>query len=658
MTKLLCSFLLCYSCWCSAQTYELTSPDFKLKLAIENLGQLRFSAFYEDKTVIDNAEIGLELTDGRMLARDAKIRSAKPMYLKNILKPEVKIKNAEIIDEFNELTLVYRDGYSVVLRVYNDAVAYRFVTALKDSTVLIKNELLTWQANPSTLAYLQKVDQKENFLNNYERLYTPTKLSNLSESVITQLPLLLDDTALGLKVQVTETDLQDYPGMYLEADKTGMLKAVFPAVVKSTQMPPKPQWGWDRTETPVERYDYIADTKGTRALPWRIMAIAKEDKELITNEVAYKLAPASKIADISWIKPGKVAWDWWNNWNLTGVPFKAGINNATYKAYIDFAAKYGLDYIMMDDGWYVLGDLTKEAAGINVAEIVAYGKQKNVGVMLWASWKTLDQHMTAVMDLWQQWGVKGIKIDFMDRDDQWMVNFYERCAAEAAKRQLLVDFHGAFKPAGLQRAYPNVLNFEGVLGLEQNKWGGQNANPDMAVTIPFIRMFAGPLDYTPGAMLNAQKSEYAAINHKPMSLGTRCQQLAMYVVYDAPLQMLSDSPTHYEKEPECMEFLAKVPTTWDKTLALGGTVGEFVTIARQKGEEWYVGTMTNWKARDITLNFSFLPEGNYELSVWHDGINADRTATDYQLTKRTITNKDVLTWHLAPGGGLAARLKK
>lgn len=658
MKKLLCCFLLCYSCWCSAQTYELTSPDFKLKLSIENLEQLRFSVRYEDKTVINNAEIGLELMDGRMLARDAKIRSAKPMYQKNILKPEVKVKNAEIIDEFNELTLLYRDGYSVVLRAYNDAIAYRFVTAFKDSTLLIKNELLTWQANPSAVAYLQKIAQKENFLNNYERLYTPSKLSALAEPITTQLPLLLDDTTLGLKIQVTETDLQDYPGMYLETDKLGMMKAVFPAVIKSTKMASKPQWGWDRTETPVERYEYIADTKGVRAFPWRIMAIAKEDKALITNEITYKLAPASKIADISWVKPGKVTWDWWNDWNLTGVPFKAGINNATYKAYIDFAAKYGLDYIMIDDGWYVLGDLTKEVAGINVAEIVAYGKQKNVGVMLWGSWKTLDQNMTAVMDLWQKWGVKGMKIDFMDRDDQWMVNFYERCASEAAKRQLLVDFHGAYKPAGLQRAYPNVLNFEGVLGLEQNKWGGQNANPDMAVTIPFIRMFAGPIDYTPGAMLNAQKSEYTAINHKPMSLGTRCHQLAMYVVYDAPLQMLSDSPTHYEKEPECMEFLAKVPTTWDKTLVLDGTVGEFVSIARQKGEEWYVGAMTNWKARDITLNFSFLPEGNYELSVWQDGINADRTATDYQLTKRTITNKDVLIWHLAPGGGLAAKLKK
>lgn len=639
-----------------AQTYTLSSPDFKLKINIQNLGQVQFQATYDDKNIFTNAVIGLDLAEGQSFGKDDKIKNAKTTYHNDLIRPEIKIKNAEIADEYNELIINYRENYSIVFRAYNDALAYRFVAALSDSIVTVRNELFEVQLMPETEAYFQKLEEKENYLNNYERPYELQAFGTLLQNTKTQLPLLVNVKNPALKLLFTEANFFDYAGMYFEADKTGKMKAVFPAVVKTTRMNPKPQWGWDRTVVPLERHDYIAKTAGVRDFPWRVVAIAKQDKELMTNEIVYKLSSPSKLTDASWIKPGKVAWDWWNDWNITGVDFKVGINTATYKKYIDFAAQYGLPYIIMDDGWYVLGDLTKVVPELDIEALVAYGKQKNVGIILWGSWKTLDDNMVIVMDLWQKWGIKGMKIDFMDRDDQAVVNFYERCAQEAAKRQLLVDFHGAYKPAGLHRMYPNVLNFEGVQGLEQNKWGGQNANPDMAVKIPFIRMFAGPLDYTPGAMLNAQKHEYAPINARPMSLGTRCQQLAMYVVYEAPLQMLSDSPTNYEKEPECMAFLSKVPTVWDKTLALDCQVGEYISVARKNGADWYVGAMTNWKERNLTLDFSFLESGAYQVDIWQDGINAAKNGMDYKKISRSITAGEKLNIHLAPGGGWVARV--
>jgi alpha-glucosidase len=639
---------------CVAQTYSLSSPDLKLQLNIQNLGQLQFSVSHETQLLLTNVTIGLAASDGSVMGRDAKIKAAKQTYTNERIKPDVRVKNAEILNEYNELVLSFRDNYEVIFRAYNDAFAYRFVSNKADSLTLL-NEWLDVDVEGSTEGYFQKIEAKENFLNNYERPYLRQTFGQLAAPTLLQLPLLTYNRA-GYRLLFAEADLYDYPGMYLRAEASGHLKGVWPAVVKATQMPPKPSFGWDRTTVPTERFEYIARTPGKRAYPWRVVAVAKQDKELLTNEIVYKLSKPHQLGDVSWIKPGKVAWDWWNDWNLTGVSFKAGINTATYKHYIDFAARYGLQYIIMDDGWYVLGDLTKPIAEVNIPEIVAYGRQKGVGILLWGSWKTLDDNLVPVMDTWQKWGVAGMKIDFMDRDDQYAVNFYERCAAEAAKRQLIVDFHGAYKPTGLHRAYPNVLNFEGVQGLEQNKWGGQHANPDMAVTIPFVRMFAGPLDYTPGAMLNAQRHEYNAVNSKPMSLGTRCQQLAMYVVYEAPLQMLSDSPSLYEKEPESMSFLSKVPTTWDTTHALDSQVGAYVALARRSGQAWFVGAMTNWQARNLTLDFSFLPTGTYQIEIWQDGPNASKNGTDYQKTTRRINAGDKLSVSLAPGGGWVAHL--
>jgi alpha-glucosidase len=454
----------------------------------------------------------------------------------------------------------------------------------------------------------------------------------------------------GLNVVITESDLLDYAGMDLTADtETNSLRGLFP------QYPTKVQLKGDRDEEVVERANYIAKTRGTRDFPWRVLAIAGKDADLIHTDIVYRLAAETSLADTSWIRPGKVAWDWWNANNLFGVPFRAGINTDTYRYYIDFAADHGIEYVILDEGWYKLGDLMSVVPEIDMEALTVYARKKNVGLILWVVWKTLDQQMEAALDRFAAWGIKGIKVDFMQREDQWMVNFYERAAREAAKRNLLVDFHGAYKPTGFSRTYPNVLTSEGVKGLEHSKWS-EDASPENAVTFPFIRMLAGPADYTPGAMINAARDSFAPVFNRPMSQGTRCQQLAMYVVFESPLQMLADSPSNYLREPESLEFLSAVPTVWDETRVLDAILGEYILLARRHGSEWYVGAMTNWTARDLELDLSFLGSGSYQADIFRDGPNADRVGVDYQREKRMVSPTKPIRIHLAPGGGWAARL--
>jgi alpha-glucosidase len=408
---------------------------------------------------------------------------------------------------------------------------------------------------------------------------------------------------------------------------------------------------------PTKRADYIAKTKGRRAFPWRAIAISEEDKELLNNDIVQKLASPPRIADVSWIIPGQVSWDWWNNYNLTHVDFKAGMNTPTFKYYIDFAAANKAKYIIMDAGWSEALDLNKINPDVNVEEILDYARGKNVGVILWASWYAITQQMKEVFPKYAKMGVRGWKIDFIDRDDQLAVATTYEIAQLAAEYKLIVDYHGVFKPTGLQRTYPNVVGYEGVYGLENFKWADTDA-PRYAVTIPYTRNMAGPMDYTSGAMINATQADFKARNHAPMSKGTRCHQLAQYVVFEVPLQMLSDSPTIYIKEQECTDFITSVPTTFDETVPLDGKVGEYVAIARKKDETWYVGAMSNWDSRDLTLDFSFLEDGQYEAVVFKDGVNSDREATDYKKELITIVSGDRFTIHLSNGGGWAARIEK
>jgi alpha-glucosidase len=472
----------------------------------------------------------------------------------------------------------------------------------------------------------------------------------MSAGRLASLPLLVETS--GPKILITESDLRDYPGMWIKTAGDNNLSAVFPHYPLESKLKP----GSDRN-MPVTKYaDYLAKTNGTRTFPWRILAIAKTDGDLITNDLVYQLGEELQIEDPAWIKPGKVAWDWWNANNVYGVDFRAGINTETYKYYIDFASQFGIDYVILDEGWYKLGNLLDVVPEIDVEELVNYGKEKGVGIILWVIWKTLDDQMEEALDQFEAWGVAGIKVDFMQRDDQQIVNYYWKVAEEAAKRKMLVDFHGAYKPAGLRRAYPNVITREGVKGLEHNKWS-DDITPEHNLTLPFIRMVAGPMDYTPGAMVNAQPNNFRVVFNRPMSMTTRTQQVAMYVLYDSPLQMMADSPSNYLKEKETTEFIAQIPTVWEDTRVLDAKTGDYLIVAKKFRDKWYVAAMTDENPREFTIDLSFLNDGNYTADIFEDGINADRYASDYKKASRQVSKDDQLTIKMAPGGGWVAIIK-
>ena len=637
-----------------AQQYKITSPDGHLTMQISNVKSLHFSLLKNGKTIVPSVEIAMQLEKEVIPAQNEKVKKTLKKQINTIINPVVAIKSSIIKDEYNSIRLFYKNHFSVEFRAYNDAVAYRFETSFSDS-ITVMDERFNISLPENSSAWFAFSNR---WMNSYEHIYQKQPIDSVNNNKTVQLPLLVDLHNQG-KLLITESDLYDYPGLYFTGNNSNELQSIFPPAVKTEEKNDSTKnWGWDRTFRPASVYNYIAHTKGSRTFPWRILAVADRDDQLLNNQIVYKLALPTKIENTAWIKPGQVAWDWWNNWNVTGVDFRAGVNTQTYKYYIDFASRNHIPYIIMDEGWYKLGNMTERVPDVDVKAITDYGKQKNVGVILWCVWRTLDNQMKEAMDLFEQWGVKGIKVDFMDRDDQAVVNFYWHCAEAAAQHHLLVDYHGAHKPAGLQRTYPNVVNFEGVPGLEQDKWTDSLTTPWMAVTLPYTRMFAGPMDYTPGAMRNAQHKDFAPINDNPMSLGTRCQQLAMYVIFDAPLQMLADNPTAYEKENESLDFITSVPTTWDETIPLDGEVGEYVALARRKGNEYFAAAMTNWKARDIIIDFSFLPEGTFHISYFEDGINADRNGIDYKKVEKTITRNDKIKIHLAPGGGWAARIYK
>jgi alpha-glucosidase len=624
-----------------------------LKINVTTDSLLHITVLKNNKPLINSLNAGLVLSDKTLPGRKSKVLKAQKQKFNTLIKPVVAIKNSSIKDEYNQLTLTYKDRFSVVFRLYDDAFAYRFETSIPDS-ITVNNEICDISIPGDTEGWFAFADR---WMNSYEHMYEKSAINKIDNEKTAQLPFLLsiDDTQ---KLLITESDLYDYPGLYFAGNTNDHLHSIFPPVVKSEKENKPGRGGWDRIFVPASTYDYISRTSGRRSFPWRIFAVANNDRDLLNNDIVYKLGKPNELKNTDWIKPGQVAWDWWNHWNVTGVDFRAGVNTQTYKYYIDFAAENHIPYIIMDEGWYKLGNMTERVPDVDVKAIADYGKEKNVGVILWCVWRTLDNQMEEAMNLFEQWGIKGIKVDFMNRDDQAVVNFYWRCAKAAAAHHLLVDYHGAHKPAGLMRTYPNVINYEGVPGLEQDKWTDSMTTPEMAVTIPFIRMFAGPLDYTPGAMRNAQKRDFAPINDNPMSLGTRCQQIAMYIVFDAPLQMLADNPTTYEKEKESLDFIKSVPTTWDETIPLDGKVGNYVVLGRRKGEIYFVGAMTDWNARDVVVNFSFLPEGSFHITYFRDGVNADRNGTDYKEIKTTITKNDSLKIHLAPGGGWAARIER
>lgn len=642
--------------------YRVTSPDGHISATVMVGEDIRYSVSRNEQTLIAPSTISMNLSDGTVFGRNDKVRKTVRTSFDETFST-VAYKKAEVRDNYNQILLNFKE-FSLIFRAYDDGVAYRFVSNLdKKKTYEVISEQAEFNFGEDRQAFIPYVNSGANtvegqYFNSFENTYTVQNLSQWRKDRLAFLPLVVaaDD---GVKILITEADLTNYPGMHvIGTGCSNSLKGTFAPYPKVIE-----QGGHNRLQGMVkERENFIAKASGDEVFPWRVIMVSTSDSQLAVNDMVWKLSPKQDVGtDYSWVKPGKVAWDWWNDWNLYGVDFKAGINNETYKYYIDFASTHGIAYVILDEGWAVnlQADLFQVIPEIDIQELVDYGKERGVGIILWAGYWAFNRDMEKVCEHYSEMGVKGFKVDFMDRDDQLMVNFHARAAETAARYDLMLDFHGTYKPTGLSRRWPNVVNYEGVHGLEQMKWRPKECDQvTYDVTVPFIRMAAGPMDYTQGAMRNASKSNYRPVYNEPMSQGTRCRQLAEYVVFDSPLNMLCDSPSNYIAEAECTEFIAACPETWDESLGVNGEIGKYITIARRSGDAWYVGALTNWDERDITLDLSFLGEGDWTLDIFQDGPNAEKAARDYVHTTSTVPADRKITAHLAPGGGWAAKITR
>ncbi len=631
--------------WAWAKPMVLTSPNDALVVSIEMGETIHYTVIHRGTILVKENPIAMTIESDVVLGRKPHLKGSHlRSRVTETVESLVPTKFAQIETEYSEAELTFTEGFKLVFRVYDDAVAYRFITELAGPMKVISEQV---QFNFIADHHIY-FPEEESYLTHQERIFKYMKLSEITPQRFSSLPALVDIEG-GPKVAIAEADLRDYPGMYLEGTSGTTLKTRFPGVALEEHQ------DRDRTVRVTKAADYLADTQGARKFPWRVMIVAEKDTDLLENNTIFLLAEENQLEDTSWIKPGKIAWDWWNACNIWGVDFRAGVNTETYKHYIDFASEHGIEYIILDEGWYVLGDLLNISEGMDMEELFAYAKQKNVGIIPWVVWKTLDDQLEPALDQFEKWGAVGLKIDFMQRDDQWMVNYYERILKAAAERKLMVDYHGCYTPRGLRRTYPNLMTREGVKGLENCKWSA-DVTPEHDVTLPFTRMLTGPMDFTPGAMHNAQERNFIDRFTRPMSQGTRCHQLAMYVLYESPWQMLADSPSMYEKEEECMEFLGAVPAVWDETHALDAQVGDYLLVARRSGDEWYVGAMTDWSPRHLTVDCSFLPEGSFTAQIYQDGLNADQCAEDYKMIRESVSSETSLNIKLAPGGGWVARI--
>ncbi len=621
--------------------YLLLSPDKTVSLNISIGESISYSVQLDAEELISKSEIELK-TDGDK-TRGWKVAKSATSARNDVLQAVIYQKSNSIQDNYNQLQIDFSNSLSLQWRVYNNGVAWHWISN-KNGSYKVLDEKAVFSFDKNGRSWYP---QEDSFYSHNERTYKNYRIDSIDANKLASLPALFE--VKGTKVLLTESNLFNYAGMWLRGKGNGEVQAVFP------NYPKKKAVTSDRDENVNSREDYIAKINGKQSFPWRIIMIEREDKGLLTNQLVYQLAKPS-TGDFSWVKPGKVQWDWWHYNNIYGVDFRAGINNDTYKYYIDFASKNKIEYVLLDEGWCDTRDLLKQSPDINVEELAKYAKSKNVNLILWTSWLVLDKQLDIALDQFAKWGIKGIKVDFMQRDDQDMVNYYEKVSRAAAARKMMVDFHGAYKPTGWIRTYPNVLTSEGVFGNEISKFTGA-IDPEHTTTLPFTRMVAGPMDFTPGGMLNVQKNAFAAVGGEPMTLGTRCNQMAMYVVFESPLQMLCDLPTHYYKEPECMQFISAVPVEWVKTVPLHAKVGDYVAVARQaKNGDWYIGAMTDWNARDLELDLSFLGNARYKMDVWKDGINADRNAKDFKMESLEVTRDTKHKISMTTGGGWVARL--
>lgn len=636
-----------------ARSYEVKSPDGTLSIVLSVGDRLSFSVLRNGAELVASSRIALTLSTGEVLGENPKVRSAHRRSVAETV--EAPLHRQSSLDiAFNELNLRCRDGYGIIARAYDDGVCYRFYTE-RDGELTIMDETaqLNFADDPS--AYIPYANTKIPMRTSFENTYTYAPLSEFRTGTLAFMPILVDLGARGY-VLYTESDVESYPGIYVgyDAGAKGLTArfAGYPIEMSLTK----------RFEDIVETSEeYIARVAGSRSYPWRIVACAETAAELPVNDMVWKTAEASRVSDVSWIRDGKIAWDWWNDWGVYGVDFKSGINTETYKYFIDFAAEHGIEYVALDEGWSVRdGDILHVIPEIDLPQIVSYGRQKGVGIVLWVVAKVLDDKLEEACAHYAAMGVAGWKVDFIDRQDQAAVDRVYRIAEAAARHRMIIDFHGIYKPTGLQRTYPNVVNFEGIFGLEQLKWTDRTKAdmPAYDCTFPFIRQVAGPVDYTQGAMRNASRKNFRAVNDHPMSQGTRAHQVAAYVVFDSPLVMLCDSPTAYLKEPQTLDYIVRFPTRFDRTIVPAGEIGRYIVTVRRAGDRWYLGALTNWDARDVEVKLDFLGDGRWNARIFRDGVNADRYGEDYILEERTVTASETLTMPMAPGGGYAVQFER
>lgn len=633
--------------------YVLSSPDGTLKVEISAGNELVYQVMHGNDTILSHSNIALVLEDGTIVGRTPRITGERRKKIKdNIESPFYRFK--EFVATGNELDLKLKGGFGIIFRAYNEGVAYRFYTT-QSSDIIIKEEQAEFNFKEDYTAYLPyTTNDKQPMAMAFQNIYDITPLSK-AQPKLAFLPVTVD--CGSVKLTLLESDLEAYPGMFVQSQqgKYG-LKGVFAPYPAKTDFYP-----WRKQEYVTETTDFISRSRGSRSYPWRVLAITEKDTDMPVNNLVYALASPNRIGDTSWIKTGKVAWDWWNDWNLKGVPFKAGINMDTYKYYIDFASRNGLEFIVLDEGWYdpKSGDMLTVIPELDLPELIAYGKSKGVEIVLWTVFNVLDSQLEAACKKYADMGIKGFKVDFLDRDDQTAVEMVYRIAEMTARYKLTLDLHGIYKPTGINRTYPHIINFESVFGMEEVKWTDiKNNMPLYDVTFPYIRMMAGPVDYTPGAMRNATKADWRAMYYTPASMGTRCHQLAAYIVHDSPFTMLCDAPTNYLNEQECVDFMASLPVEVDSTFIASGELGKYIVTVRKKDVNWYIGGMTNWDERDVQLDFSFLPEGmSYTAVLFKDGVNANKQAEDYRKETIRINKDSRLTLHLASGGGFAMKLE-
>lgn len=631
-----------------AEDVYLLSPDKKTEVVVSVDSTITLSSNYQSIKLFSLDDISLQIEGQNFARATKKIKNVKVNSVDKMLYPPIKEKYKEIHELYNEAQVDFNGKYSLIVRAYNNGISYRFTTAFNDS-IVINEENLNLHFNDQDSIYFQR---SKTFNSSYETPYEHQAVKDLSTEGYYCLPALVKK-AQGINVLITESDLDDYPGLWLKGTNSPSMNVAQAGYPESFKFEGS-VYGHGQVK---EHAPYIAKTSGTRSFPWRIFIIAETDADLIENTLVYQLAKPNQLEDISWIRPGVVTFDWWGRRSIFGTDFKSGINTATAKYFIDFASEFGFEYFLFDDGWSKQGDLFAIHPDLDMEEVLNYANKMDVKIMLWVIWNTFEKQQKEAWDQFEKWGISGIKFDFMNRDDQKMVEFYYNVAREAAKRKMVLDFHGAYKPAGLRRAYPNVLTREALIEFEYNGWTN-HVTPIHDNLLPYIRMVAGPMDYIPYTTHNAQKKNFRPVGEIPMGQGTRAHSIAQFVIYESPLQMLPDSPSDYYRERECTEFVSKIPVEWDNLKVLHAKIGEHTALARKHGENWFVGAITNWDAKSLDISFDFLDEGKYEMEYIEDGLNAGTRAIDYQKKVMPITKDEVIKINLAPGGGWVARITK